>query len=201
MDRKATKMLVRDVSVVVAFVIFVWVTMCFIMSSILSAVGYSHTRSTIIIIGVTALLCATLSLVVLILHLKKNRRDVYADEMSLSETSVRVVPDETLAEEMPPDVGSRKLSHGALVKAFDIVFIMVLCFATLLAAMLIRGKTVNGAAIYSFGIASLLATVIGFTVYFVVVLKSSDKELRMMVAEMYSEEAETDHVSGKGALE
>jgi hypothetical protein len=192
----------RDTSVVVAFVIFLWVTMCFIMSSILSAVGYSQTRSIIIGIGIAGLLCATLSLVVLILHLNKNRRDVYEDEILHSEASAEVVSQETPADENPQSgVGSMKLSHGPLVKAFDILFIMVLCFVTLLAAMLMRGKTVNGAAIYSFGIASVMATVVGFTVYFVVVLKSSNKELKMMVAEMYSEEPETERISGKGALE
>lgn len=193
MENTIKKMLKRDISVVLGFLVFLWVTMCFIMLSILTAVGSSQAKNTIIAIGVVSLLLATVSLVMLVLHLRKNREEIYAEEIRNSKVdSEEFSPDAFVEETVHAEVATKKHSCSSFVKIFDIMFIMVLCFVTLLAAMLLRGKTVSGASIYSFGITSALVTLVGFTVYFVNVLKNSNKELKLMIDELYSEEAKTE---------
>jgi len=185
---KIRKMLARDVTIIIGFALFLWVTMCFIMLRILEAVGYSHTRSIIIGIGVVTLFFASLSLAVLIAHLRKNRQEVYTEEILHSSPVLDEAEESLPGEQDPPvSVHAPKAESGVFVKVFDIMFVMALCFVTLLATMLMRGKTVNNADIYAVEIVSALVTVIGFTVYFVSVLASSDKELKLMVDELYSD--------------
>ena len=80
-----------------------------------------------------------------------------------------------------------------LILVFDVMFVMVLCFATLLTTMLIRGGMLvggDGMAIdYSFNLITFILTVGGLFLYLVYVLISSDKELHTMIEEQYNEES------------
>lgn len=76
------------------------------------------------------------------------------------------------------------------VGIFDILFIMVLCFISLLVPMLIRGKVLvgsgsSGGLHYTFSWPTFLLTlfIIGGYVYFVIT--QSDKELRHMIKKIY----------------
>jgi len=193
MEKYIRKLLAVDVSVLVGFVVFVWVTMCFLGYSILTAIGASQTKNIIIAIGVITLFFATLSLLLLIVHLRRNRQEIYTEEFRHAQPQHEDIPAETVIEATPLAEAKPAHSSGSIfVKIFDILFIMVLCFVTLLAAMLLRGKTENGAGIYTVGMISLLVTVVGFIVYFLFLLIHSDKELKIMVDELYSgEDAET----------
>jgi len=188
MDKTTRDKLRRDVLIVLGFVLFLWVTMCFLMFSVLTAVGPSRAKTTIIVIGVAVLLFATLSLVALIVHLRRHRDEMYAEELRHAQTALEPVAEEAVSQAMPPQPA--QASHSPFVKVFDIVFIMVLCFVTLLATMLLRGQTVNDKAIYAVGIPSALLTVVGFTVYFIYILRHSHRELKNMIDEMYSEEGD-----------
>ncbi len=70
---------------------------------------------------------------------------------------------------------------------FDIMFIMLLCFATLLVTMLLQGGLlVGGDGIdYSFGLMSFFATFGALTLYFFFILRSSKKELKVMIDRIY----------------
>ena len=74
-------MFIRDALVVLGFLVFLWVTMCFMIFAICIAVGSSPAKNVIIAVGVLALLFATLSLVALICHLYKHKQTIYAEEM------------------------------------------------------------------------------------------------------------------------
>lgn len=177
--------------------------MAFLAYAILIAVGASNTKNILIGIGVVTLLFATLSLVTLILHLRKQRREIYTEELRHAHPEL-----ETASEDDAPVEPPREQAHSAphtsnaFVKIFDIVFIMLLCFATLLATMLLRGKTVNNAHIYDVKLPIVILTVVGFTLYFLYLLRHSHKELKLMVEEMYrEEEAPVEAIADKGATE
>lgn len=195
MERAVNKMFIRDVAIVVGFVVFVWVIMCFIMSSVIGAGGPSHIRTILVTAGVAVLLLATLSLSALIGHLRRKRDEIYTEEIMQARANAAGACLDTLAEEAEQvelSAGEpHKTSSSAFVKVFDIVFIMALCFATLLATMLLRGKTVNGADIYSVGTVSVLVTVVGVTSYFIYIVRNSNRELKAMICELYAEEEPT----------
>lgn len=73
---------------------------------------------------------------------------------------------------------------GLLQEIFDSLFIMIICFATLLTAMLLKGKTV-GVAGYVVDIPTLAIAVAGLVIYLMFILKKSDKELKDIMAERY----------------
>jgi len=202
MEKTIAKMLRRDVLVVVGFGVFLWVTMAFLAYAILIAVGPSDTRTVLIAIGAATLLFATLSLVALILHLRKQRHEIYTEELRHAHPEP-----ETASEDDAPVELSQEQAPGAphtsnaFVKVFDIVFIMLLCFGTLLATMLLRGKTVNNAHIYDVKLPIVILTVVGFTLYFLYLLRHSHKELKLMVEEMYREDEAPSAIADKGAAE
>lgn len=70
---------------------------------------------------------------------------------------------------------------------FDIVFIMLLCFATLLGTMLLQGGLlVGGEGIsYDFDFVSFAVTFGALIAYLLFVLKTSNKELKTMIERIY----------------
>lgn len=77
-----------------------------------------------------------------------------------------------------------------LQEIFDSLFIMIICFATLLTAMLLKGKSV-GIAGYVVDIPSLALTVVGLILYLVFILRKSDKELQTIITERYKDDKES----------
>lgn len=71
-----------------------------------------------------------------------------------------------------------------IVEIFDSMFIMILCFATLLSAMLMQG---GGSELkYVINFRTLIITVTGLVVYLVFLLSQSEKGLKSMVNHIYS---------------
>jgi hypothetical protein len=82
---------------------------------------------------------------------------------------------------------------GPFVQWFDVLFIMVLCFVTLMTTMLLRGKVLVGSGEssgldYSFKPVAFFAVAIFGAIYLRYLLVHSDRELKDMI----------DHVYGKG---
>lgn len=79
----------------------------------------------------------------------------------------------------------------ALMGLFDVMFIMVLCFATLLTTMLMQGGILVGTGgsgmHYTFDLLSFSMVVLGFALYLYYIIPCSDKELREMVVMHYGE--------------
>lgn len=85
-----------------------------------------------------------------------------------------------------------KNKNNKFVQIFDILFIMVLCFVTLLATMLSRGAVIVGSGAaggikYVFVIWSFAITFIGLIIYLIFVLTHSNRELGSMVKEFYGD--------------
>ncbi|ATW28551.1 hypothetical protein DCMF_23425 [Candidatus Formimonas warabiya] len=77
------------------------------------------------------------------------------------------------------------------MSVFDVLFIMILCFATLLTTMLMQGGVLVGGSAsgmrYHFSIASFLMVVAGLIIYLFYIIPHSDKELREMIKHLYGE--------------
>jgi len=84
-----------------------------------------------------------------------------------------------------------KKKNSVFMGIFDVMFIMILCFGTLLTTMLMQGGVLvggdgAGGIHYTFGAASFGAVVLGFGLYLYYILPHSDKELREMIAKLYA---------------
>jgi len=83
-----------------------------------------------------------------------------------------------------------------LVKIFDIFFIMILCFLTLLTTMIIKGTgifgNVSSESMYSIEIITFVVTIACFFVYLFFIIPNSDKELRKMIHSLYDKEDNTE---------
>jgi hypothetical protein len=88
--------------------------------------------------------------------------------------------------------GPRRRSH-VLVQWFDVLFVMLLCFITLLTTMLMRGKVLVGSGStegldYSFSWRTFGAVAAIFLVYVWYMLSHSERELKEMVRHVYGDE-------------
>ena len=79
----------------------------------------------------------------------------------------------------------------SFVLIFDVMFLMILCFATLLSTMLLQGGLLvggDGSGLdYKFNYLTFTITIGGLFFYMAYVLKSSDRELKVMIKERYGE--------------
>lgn len=73
-----------------------------------------------------------------------------------------------------------------IVEIFDSMFIMILCFLTLLTAMLIQGG--NSVLTYVIDVKTLAITITGLVVYLTFVLRQSDKGLQKLTNHIYKTE-------------
>ncbi|KJR44355.1 hypothetical protein UF75_5268 [Desulfosporosinus sp. I2] len=86
----------------------------------------------------------------------------------------------------------KKPVNSPLMEVFDVMFIMLLCFVILLSTMLMRGKVLVGSGStggmdYSFNLPIFLMLVLALAIYLVYVFSSSNKELKAMINNLYSE--------------
>ncbi len=83
----------------------------------------------------------------------------------------------------------KEKKSNIFVTVFDILFVMILCFVTLLTTMLMRGAVIvgsgGGGMNYSFSIVTFGATLLAMGVYLFYMLPRSDKELRQMIKNSY----------------
>lgn len=76
--------------------------------------------------------------------------------------------------------------NSILLELFDTLFIMILCFGTLLSAMLMKGEVIGGMK-YSIDFKSFIITILGLVVYLCFILPQSDKGLRKMIKQLYED--------------
>jgi hypothetical protein len=70
------------------------------------------------------------------------------------------------------------------IELMDSMFIMVLCFVTLLTAMLMSGKS-GGALNYGIDFKTLGTVIVSLAIYLVYILYQSDRELKVMIRNLY----------------
>lgn len=84
-------------------------------------------------------------------------------------------------------MNSKNKKNNIFLMAFDTLFIMILCFATLLSAMLIQGDVIGGVK-YCINWTTLTITLIGLGIYLAFILSQSNKGLKLIIIEMYKDE-------------
>lgn len=82
------------------------------------------------------------------------------------------------------------MGNKRFMEVFDVLFIMILCFATLLTTMLMRGKVLvgsgsGGGMTYTFSAATFLLTFLGMGTYLAIVIPQSNRELGEIVEGLY----------------
>lgn len=85
----------------------------------------------------------------------------------------------------------RKKQENKSAMIFDTIFIMMLCFATLLTTMVFQGGVIVGGESglrYIIKWPSFIMTLGGLLLYLIYVLKESDKGLKKMIDIIYNEE-------------
>lgn len=85
--------------------------------------------------------------------------------------------------------------QGSFGMAMDVLFIMALCFGTLLTTMLMRGKVLvgsggGGGMDFSFNLPAFLGTVSGLLLYLGYLLTRSERQLREVCNSNYGCEGE-----------
>ncbi len=83
-----------------------------------------------------------------------------------------------------------KIRFSKFIGVFDVFFIMLLCFITLLATMLIQGGVIVGESApgfqYDFNIGYFGLIMMVMVVYIVFVIKNSNKELKLTIEAIYN---------------
>lgn len=78
---------------------------------------------------------------------------------------------------------NKKNKNSFLMNIFDTLFIMILCFATLLTTMLMQGGVEVGN--YTFNLFTFAMVVAGLLVYLWYIIPHSDRELRSTIVNIY----------------
>ncbi|MDF2678593.1 MAG: hypothetical protein K0Q97_2946 [Bacillota bacterium] len=79
----------------------------------------------------------------------------------------------------------KKKKNTILIETFDALFIMLLCFGTLLSAMLMKGNSEGGIS-YIIDFKTIVITIAVIIVYLFFVVKQSDKELKIMISKLFN---------------
>jgi len=87
-------------------------------------------------------------------------------------------------------IDKKKGKKNLWIELMDSMFIMVLCFATLLTAMLMSGKS-SGELNYAIDFKTLGIVVTSLLVYLIYILYQSDKELKSMIKSLYCDKEAT----------
>lgn len=84
MENKIKKMYRQDCSVIFLFMIVMWVILTYVMIQINSIVSNHSVKSLILFIGITVGFFATAALIAVLTHLRKNRTQLYTEEIMVS---------------------------------------------------------------------------------------------------------------------
>jgi len=79
---------------------------------------------------------------------------------------------------------NKSVKNSMFLAVFDTVFIMILCFATLLSAMLMKGKS-DGLMDYSINWITLGVTFSALVAYMIFIISQSEKGLKDMINHVY----------------
>lgn len=93
------------------------------------------------------------------------------------------------------NTGNEVKKQKTVGMVIDTIFIMVLCFGTLLTTMMMRGTVLVGAGdgggvSFNLDIASFVATVLGLFLYLAFLISKSDAQLKIICAKNYKAKEE-----------
>ena len=167
------KFLNSDTRLLVIFVIFAVLTVGYVLSQIL---GLDNPGSLSTLLAGIA--CVTLSSLILgavevVRHLRRNTHDIYKADLALRSVSTSK---------------PRPAFKTMVVTAFDISFILILCFVILLMTMLVT-KGLRSGAVHGYTVDPLMlcAVVAALALYQYFMTHASTSELRQMFKDNFTE--------------
>ncbi len=162
MERKINRLLFRDCLIIVSILAALWCILCFVMVQV-SAIIPNHTvRAGIMTAGILVGTFATAASAAVFIHLRRNRKDLYAKELS----------GEGINEK-----------RTVFFEIMDSLFIMILCFGTLLTAMLMKDSNIS--LTYTIHLKTFSIVFLGLIVCLGFVLCNSEKGLKKMIEQLY----------------
>ena len=161
MEKNIKKKYIQDCVVTIASAAILWLIQIYVVITIAGVVSDPATKAVISIVGIAAAVIATTSAAAVIIHLKKNKMKIYTEEHEVNANKTNI-----------------------FMMVFDTFFILVLCFATLLTAMLMKGDSMGGLN-YHVNFLTFGIMVIALLIYMFLLLINSEKGLRSMIETIY----------------
>lgn len=169
-NRIMDKMYRQDTWILVFQIVSLWVVLAFVYYTI-TQVAQDYSKILSLVIGIALGIFATVALLACRLHLTTNKRNLYLT-----------------------DIAHQRESSG-IMKYFDIVFILILCYISLLLPIILRGTVLVGSGEasgmnYDLNPPLLAAVIITAVGYLVFMLRNSDKEMRKVYNKVYGPKEE-----------
>lgn len=167
---KMNKMHRQDTLILIVQIVSLWICLAFVYFTV-TQVAHDYSKLLSLGIGILLGIFATVALLACRVHLTTNKRALYLT-----------------------DITHQRESSG-IMKFFDIVFILILCYVSLLLPILLRGTVLVGSGEasgmnYDLNPPLLAAVVITSIGYLVYMLRNSDKEMRKVYNKVYGPKEE-----------
>lgn len=168
--KKMDKMHRQDTLILVIQIVSLWICLAFVYFTV-TQVAQDYSKLISLVIGIVLGIFSTIALLACRVHLTKNKKYLYLT-----------------------DIMHQRESSG-FMKYFDILFILILCYISLLLPILLRGTVLVGSGEasgmnYDLNPPLLAAVILTTAGYLVYILRNSDKELRKVYNLVYGPKEE-----------
>lgn len=172
-ESRMTKMCRNDRSIVSFWIIFMWIILVAVYLQVSTLADSSSSRMIALVAGILVGLFNTAALLAVSGHLKGKKHQLYSEDIFH-------------LEKMQAQSGK----SWDFVKLFDVLFILILCYISLLTPMLLRGKVLvggggGGGMEYTFTWVSLLLCVGAAVIFGYFLIAHSEKELKSLINNVY----------------
>lgn len=180
-ESQITKMCRTDRGVIFFWIAFLWVILVSVYYAISGMTSGLEGGATANIIALVALVLVgaftTVALIAVSTHLHNKQKTLYSEDILHSELM-------------------KAQGQGwSFMKVFDVLFILILCYVSLLLPILMQGKVLvggsgEGGLVYSVNPLTILLCVSLFAIYGFFLLKNSEKELKVLINNVYGRKEE-----------
>ena len=169
--KKMNSMHSLDTWVIITCIVALWIVLAFVYFTV-TEVAQDYSVYIILGIGIVLGIFSTTALLACNVHLTKNKKSLYSTDIMHQRESI------------------------GFMKYFDIVFILILCYISLLLPILLRGTVLVGSGTasgmdYTLNPLLLTAVLIATIGYLVFMLTRSDKEMRKVYNIVYGQKEES----------
>lgn len=177
-ESRISKMCSKDRSIVAFWIALMWLILAAVYLQVSSLADSSSSKMIALVAGILVGLFNTAALVAVSGHLKGKKQKLYSEDIFH-------------LEQMKAQTGEK----WDFVKIFDVLFILILCYLSLLTPMLLRGKVLvggggGGGMQYTFTWGSLLLCVLAAGVFGYFLITHSEKELKSLINNVYGKKGD-----------
>lgn len=172
-ESRMTKMCRTDRSIVSFWIVFMWIILAAVYFQVGSLADSSSSRMIALAAGLLVGLFNTAALIAVSGHLKGKKNQLYSEDIYHQEK-----------------IQAEGGKSWDFVKLFDVLFILILCYISLLTPMLLRGKVLvggggGGGMQYTFTWVSLLLCIGAAVIFGYFLITHSEKELKSLINNVY----------------